>query len=103
MLCLSSQKKRLKKLAVCAVADYYLEISDLLVEQYGGKYFAITNKTIDDHLSNKAREMIWCSDRVWRDEGDTILYLKNRSLNMFSGVDLKEFMWIKLSSKVVNV
>lgn len=103
MLCQCSVTKRLLKSVVCAVADYYFEIADCVVDQYGGKYFTVPNKMVHEQLSGKGLMLIQNSERVWRDEGNTIRYIKNRSGNMFSPIDEREFMWIKLSSKIANV
>ena len=80
------------------MSNYYFEINDLVVTEFGGKYFVAHHKS-GDGISAGGYRITAASDRVWkeRDDGD-VRYLKNRTIPNDAPVDMKEFMWIKLQS-----
>ena len=77
-------------------ADVYYELCDSMISKFdvdGHKYLVLT---VTQGLSVHSYDLMKSSDRVWLDDGKKIQYIKNR-FNL-DAVDLKEFMWIKLSS-----
>lgn len=83
----------------------YFEISDILAEEFGGKYFSANTSFTANYYGEKYFKHTASSDRVWCEDADgRIYFLKNRydytqlaTVNM----DMKEFMWIKLSAKTL--
>lgn len=77
------------------MAEYYYEINDSFVEQWGSKYITVSPSSVFG-LSMHA-------ERVWREDESGIRYIKNRIEDPKTAhVDLQEFMWVKLSSKHVG-
>ena len=75
----------------------YYELNDGWVANFGAKYF-----TADEHkiLGYVSRRIMEISDRVWTEDGNMVRFIKNRNSHC-GHVDMKEFMWIKLQSKVI--
>jgi hypothetical protein len=101
--------KKLLKLAKCAVAKFnvYYELADCVVENatvlgMKGKYFTLCNQDQDNKIPQIHYQLARSSERVWHefDNGDVGL-VKSRHTNIFSPVDMREFMWIKLASKAL--
>jgi hypothetical protein len=43
------------------------------------------------------------ADRVWREDGDDVAYIKNRWADCSKTlVDVKEFMWVKLQARQID-
>lgn len=81
-------------------ADVYYELCDSMISKFdvdGHKYLVLT---VTQGLSVHLYDLMKSSDRVWLDDGKKIQYIKNR-FNL-DAVDLKEFMWVKLSSFPVD-
>jgi len=93
--------KRLLKLQQCAVANFYYEIADVLVEQnlYKNKYYVSS-----DEIPNLPRlSLTMDSSRIWADRDGHVWYVKHRNgLPHETLVDMKEFMWIKLKAKEIK-
>jgi hypothetical protein len=83
------------------VADYYYEINDCVINEFGGKYFAVHN-TIGDAMEAGGYKITAASDRVWKERNGEVWYIKNRTIPHTHAVDLQEFMWIKLKCKQIN-
>ena len=84
------------------MANYYYEISDAAVNQWrGGRYYVIHNRAGDAMMAGGVT-ITMQSNRIWREENGQVRYIKNRHYgNLINAqVDMKEFAWIKLSSKV---
>ena len=82
------------------MADYYYEINDCVVDEFGGKYFVVHN-TIGDAMEAGGYKITAASDRVWKERNGEVWYIKNRTIPNDSPVDLKEFMWVKLSAESI--
>jgi hypothetical protein len=67
-----------------------------------GKHFALYDRNESDNIPNIHYELSRMSDKVWQewDDGE-IRILKTRHTNLYGPVDLKEFAWVKLSSKSI--
>ena len=82
-------------------ADVYYELHDSMISKFdvaSHKYLVLTvTQTL---YSVHSYDLMKSSDRVWVDDGKKIRYIKNR-FNQ-DAVDLKEFMWINLSSFPVD-
>lgn len=78
--------------------NVFYELTDCVVSNAGGKYFAAYNVERIPYGERMA-----CSDRAWCEHDDGSVYLiKHRSLNpIHTIVDMKEFFWIKLKSKTI--
>jgi hypothetical protein len=77
------------------VAEYYYEINDSFVEQWGSKYITVSPRSVFGLAMH--------AERVWLEDDTGIRYVKNRVENPKTAqVDLQEFMWVKLSSKNIN-
>lgn len=76
--------------------NVFFELADAVVDQEGGKYFAIYD--ITDTVPVGYLRLLRHSDRVWLEDRFGIRYKKYRYAYPSPAVDLKEFMWIKLKS-----
>jgi recombinational DNA repair protein RecR len=85
------------------VADYYYEINDLIADMFDGKYFVVHNRFGDAMMAAGSNiNITLAADRIWKEHNGEVLYIKNRTVPNNTPVDLQEFMWVKLSSKVIN-
>lgn len=73
--------------------NLYYEVSDSQVNQFGGKYW------VSDSPWAVRRRLMEVSDRVWKEDGTAVGFMKNRFNHNAILPDMKEFMWIKLQSK----
>ena len=79
---------------------YYEIVHPNNVYGYEPGYYARTpEKTMFGHNFKLAE----IADRVWRESGDDVVYVKNRNAPTSSTlVDIKEFMWVKLQARQVG-
>lgn len=86
--------------------NVYYKIDDLVdgtVLGMTGQHFALCDKNESDNIPNIHYELSRYSDKVWQEwDNGEIRMLKSRSTNIYAPIDLKEFTWVKLSSKSVN-
>jgi hypothetical protein len=83
------------------VANYYYEVSDSLIDAWDSKYYVVTSRSGDAMMAG-GLTLTMQSDRIWREDNSSVRFVKNRYNIDYSQVDMQEFMWIKLSSKVIN-
>lgn len=83
------------------MADYYYEVSPLAVEDYGHKYHVALNCT-GDAMMAAGFLLTAQSDRIWREDGNDVKFIKHRWNVLGTSVDLKEFMWIKLQAQEIK-
>lgn len=92
--------KRLWKSVVCAVDNYYCEVLAEHFEYQPGVYtFEIHPK---DMVRHKHHNLIQMSHWVWKETGDRVVWIKNRSKatpDLLTQDELKEFMWTKLRAQ----
>lgn len=106
-LCLAT--KKLLKSAVCAVASFYYEISDTVLNlpkaqhNYDSKYYVVHSPRTGDALMAGGLWVTQNSERIWREDNSGIHFVKNRFQALGDPIDLKEFMWIKLQAKELKV
>ena len=82
------------------VLDYYFEFSDhvLSMKLAPAKYCTYRGQNLD-----RVREYVWNAERIWVDGRNRVFYVKHRTCDMpREEVDLKEFMWIKLSAQDIK-
>jgi hypothetical protein len=82
------------------VANFYFEIADCMIDKVGGKYY-MTSKSITSNLAGKSQRLLEYSDRAWCEQKGAVWFIKHR-MDPTAEVDLKEFMWIKLSAEDVR-
>lgn len=89
--------------------NHYFEISDAALHLYDGQKYWVqyTPELLGwDHawaryVHKKGRmSLTQHSDRVWEESNDVVRFLKNRMDLLQTEVDMKEFMWVKLSAKI---
>ena len=84
---------------------YKIEESvDATVFGMSGKCFALYGHNVNDaEIPSSHYELSRLSEKVWQewDDGESRM-LKSRSTNIYAPIDLKEFAWVKLASKVIN-
>lgn len=94
---------RLRKRSIflgCAVADVYFEIADCAIPQFGRKYFVAHE--IDSGVFRARRaDYLQHSDRAWMEQDGRVWFVKHRYITSPT-VDMKEFMWVKLSAETVH-
>ncbi len=49
---------------------------------------------------NRVATLAYSADRIWRETGDTVKYMKNRYTGILTTVDMREFFIVKLRSKL---
>ena len=80
------------------MANIYFEIADCLLERnlYKSKYLVAHD--VSTRMSIQQDSM-----RIWCEQEGIVWYLKNKHWSPSEvEVDMKEFIWIKLSAKVVE-
>lgn len=89
------------------MANYYFEIPE------GATFFGVTGPyvTVHNHQDDKLilrgyLRVVQHSYRVWKETADGIFFIKNRVTGSplpvpLTDEDLKEFVWIKLQSKII--
>ncbi len=83
--------------------NYYYEVNDLAVNDFGGKYFAVYDRTGDAVMAG-GWQLTQMSDRVWRETPDGVFFIKNRFVGPYDHdylnlTDIEEFFMIKLKAK----
>lgn len=53
------------------------------------------------HDGDANLQLMSYANRVWRERGNEVRFLKNRFQDPILPVDMKEFMWIKLSANAI--
>ena len=85
------------------MANYYYEISNAVVDRYwyGNRYYVVHNREGDAMMAGGVT-ITMHSNRIWREENGQVRYIKHRYYGDLTNaqVDMKEFAWVKLSSKV---
>ena len=79
------------------MVDFYYEIADVLIDKrlYKNKYY-VSSEEIPNTLMID-------SCRVWGERDGHVWWVKHRSgLPHEILVDMKEFMWVKLTAKAIN-
>lgn len=87
------------------MADYYYEISPAARKLWGGnKYYVAHVRGGHDAMMAGGFSLTINSDRIWREDNDgNIKFIKHRYESTETAkVDLKEFMWVKLSAQDVK-
>jgi hypothetical protein len=81
------------------VADFYYELADCLVPKWGSKYKVIRSRSGAEVMAGGFR-LTADSNRIWCEQDNVVWFLKNKDSQPHdTPVDLKEFMWIKLSAQ----
>jgi hypothetical protein len=85
------------------VAEYYYEIPDSMLEDWGSKYFVARVRGGHDAMMAGGYLVTLSAVRIWRQDPDgSVKFVKHRYRDHNeTKVDLKEFMWIKLSAQDV--
>lgn len=83
------------------MANFYYELHQGAIKELGHKYFVATGKTGDAAMAG-GWAVTQHSDRIWREDGNEIRFVKNRYNIDYNSVDLKEFMWVKLSAETIK-
>ena len=81
------------------MADYYYELKDSVVHKNCSKYYVAYNR-VGDAMMAGGFHMTSLSDRIWKEEGEKITFIKHPEPD--TTVDLKEFLWVKLSAEVYS-
>lgn len=81
------------------MADFYYEISDSVLGNYDSKYHVVNASRNSDAMMAGGYRITQESDRIWREDGNTIHFVKNRFHALGDPIDLKEFMWVKLKAE----
>ena len=79
------------------VLDYYFEFSDhvLSMKLVPSKYCFYRGQNLDP-----VREYVWNAERIWVECRGKVFYVKHKTADLpRDNVDIKEFMWIKLSAQ----
>jgi hypothetical protein len=82
------------------VADVYFEIADAAISKFGRKYF-VSHEVDNMPWQTRRVSYLQYSERAWMEQDDKVWFIKNRHLPSPT-VDLKEFMWVKLSAETVR-
>lgn len=64
--------------------------------------FYVSNAWVSDGVEITGRRITHVSERIWLEQDGKVKYVKNRSSGCETPIDAKEFMWIKLTAKVLN-
>lgn len=83
------------------MADFYYELHKGSVDQMGGKYHVVHSRSGDAMMAGG----YWItqhSDRIWKEDVNTVCFVKNRFHALGDPIDLKEFMWIKLKAQTIK-
>jgi len=93
--------KKLWTFQRCVVANLYYEINDGLLGRnlYKSKYYVVNTEVKGYPKISLQMD----SERIWCEDSTGVRFVKNRYNIDYSKVDMQEFMWIKLSSKAINV
>ena len=87
------------------MANVYYEISDIVVDSYGGKYFSRYNclTTPDNNIVIDFNyKLVMDSIRIWRQDGSEVRFLKNHYIDpKLAIVDPVEFTLIVLKSNPI--
>jgi len=85
------------------VTNYYYEVADPLLDAWGGKYHVVTSRSSSAIMAG-GMTLAMHSQRIWLEKNGSVRFVKNRFLSEtdYDNVDMQEFMWVKLSSKVIN-
>ena len=83
------------------MADVYFEIADAAISKFGRKYFVSHDADSNAVIRSSPLSYLQYSERAWMEQDDKVWFIKNRHLPSPT-VDLKEFMWIKLSAETVR-
>ncbi len=84
--------------------NFYYEISDVCVDQFGAKYFAVYDRAGDAVMAGGWR-LTQMSDRVWKESPTEVKFVKNRFVDTYdthgylSHADKEEFFFVKLKAK----
>lgn len=82
--------------------NVFFELAEGVVEQQGGRYFALYDTRKSAIIGGAYRQLLLKSNRVWAEEEESVKFLKHRWEEASEAkVDMKEFMWVKLQS--INV
>jgi hypothetical protein len=82
------------------VADIYFELNDSVADRVGGKYFT-ASKNSTYKFAMQSHRLLMHSDRAWCEDKGSVWFIKHRQ-DPTAEVDMKEFMWIKLSAETVH-
>ena len=84
------------------MANYYYEISDAVVDRWNGSRYYVVHNREGGALFAGGSAITMHSNRIWQEENGQVRYIKHRySDNLTNArVDMKEFAWVKLASKV---
>lgn len=80
--------------------NFYYEIADACIDQFGAKYFAVYDRAGDAVMAGGWR-LTQMSERVWKESPTEVKFVKNR-LGYGVPVDLAEFLLVKLSARNPN-
>ena len=86
------------------MADYYYELSDIVLHNWDSKYYVARVRGGHDAMMAGGYAVTINSNRIWRHDSDgSVRFVKHREQNPQTAlVDMKEFMWIKLKSKEIK-
>ena len=92
----------------CAVASFYYEINDSILEHrlvnrdgYECKYYVVHSSRHSDAMMAGGYKITKDSDRIWKEDSNGIRFVKNRYTIDWATVDLQEFIWIKLRAETL--
>ncbi len=82
--------------------NYYYEVADACVNEMGGKYFVVYDKSGDSMMAGGVK-LTQVSERIWKESPTYVSFLKNRFSRNWpvDPVDAEEFFMIKLKCKPV--
>lgn len=93
--------KKLLKFRGCVVANYYYELSDIVLHNWDSKYYVVHVRGGYDAMMAGGVAVTMNSNRIWRQDNDgSVRFVKHREeSSQTASVDMKEFMWVKLKAK----
>ena len=80
--------------------NFVFELKDGIdFNPYKGKYFSLHGVRDIEDITPRYSSLILCSNRVWQEDENGVVFAKHCWELNRSNVDLKEFMWIKLQAQ----
>jgi hypothetical protein len=83
----------------------YYELSTIGTERFGGVRYWYSHETRIPRSYTFKQKLMYMSDRVWMQCGDTVFYLKNRTAlhnPKQIPVDMREFFVVQLCSRLYD-
>ena len=86
----------------------YYELNKDYADEYhnGARYWASNTTPVSYTDVTRPRnwpttdvKLLQFSERVWREDGDVVKFIKNRQLGIMAAVDMREFFLVKLQAR----